>query len=158
MILVLALGSAKGQNTMEKAKALMESGNENQALEMLDAMQSQEPEYLNLLGEIWLKKGNSEKAVTYFEQAKDKLERTGSADRRLLGQTYNNIAVALWSQGKNSQALQYHQVALQNRETLKDPRKLLHHSTTLVWFIVICNRILHWSTMKEQKLFMSKWD
>ncbi|MCB0505326.1 MAG: CHAT domain-containing protein [Cyclobacteriaceae bacterium] len=124
LILVLALGSAKGQNTMEKAKALMESGNENQALEMLDAMQSQEPEYLNLLGEIWLKKGNSEKAVTYFEQAKDKLERTGSADRRLLGQTYNNIAVALWSQGKNSQALQYHQVALQNRETLKDPREI----------------------------------
>lgn len=100
----------------------MEAGKENEALKMLEGMNSSNPTYLNLLGEVWLKKGNSEKAVSYFEQAKEKLEANNTTDNRLIGQTYNNIAVALWSQGKSSQALQYHQIALQKREALNDPQ------------------------------------
>lgn len=119
-ILVLAFVVAKAQEPMDKAKELMGAGKENEALEMLEGMNNSDPNYLNLLGEVWLKKGNSEKAVSYFEQAKEKLETTNSTDNRLLGQTYNNIAVALWSQGKSSQALQYHQIALQKREGLND--------------------------------------
>ena len=112
------------QNTLKEAKSLMDSGDENKALEMLEAMQSTEPSYYNLMGEVWLTKGNSEKAISYFERAKDKLEKERSKDNRLLAQTYNNIAVALWSQGKSSQALQYHQIALQKRETLNDPQEV----------------------------------
>lgn len=111
-----------GQSSIDKAKKLLTSGNENSALELLDKnVDAGNPIYFNLLGEIWLKKGNGEKAIEYFEKAKELVEANSDPNPSVLGQTYNNIAVALWSMGKSSQALQYHQVALQNREKLDNP-------------------------------------
>ena len=110
------------QSYIEEARLLSENGNENGALEILAKnADDQNPSYLNLMGEIWLKKGNGEKALEYFEKAKTIIEDIDNSNVRILGKTYNNIAVALWSMGKSSQALQYHQVALQNREKLNDP-------------------------------------
>ena len=110
------------QNTIEKAQNFLDKGNENKALELLEKSNvTKDPYYLNLLGNVWLKKGNGEKALEYFENAKTVAEENGEINIRLLGKTYNNIAVALWSMGKSSQALQYHQVALQNREKLNEP-------------------------------------
>ncbi len=111
-----------GQSVLEQAQTQLDNGDENKALELLKKSKKDEnPYYLNLLGEIWLKKGNGEKALDYFEKAQKLEEKEENTDPRLLGKTYNNIALALWSMGKNSQALQYHQVALQNREKLNDP-------------------------------------
>lgn len=114
--------SLRAQDTLEKAQNLLSMGEETQALALLEEhVEKENPNYLNLLGEVWLKKGNGEKALKYFEQAKDIVESEGSSSYLLIGKTYNNIAVALWSMGKSSQALQYHQVALQYREKLNVP-------------------------------------
>jgi len=110
------------QNFIEEAESYLNNGNENKALELLEKNRGhQNPDYLNLLGEIWLKKGNAEKALRNFEEAKTIIEKNDADNNRVLGKTYNNIAVTLWSMGKSSQALQYHQVALQYRERLNDP-------------------------------------
>ncbi|MCF6351643.1 MAG: CHAT domain-containing protein [Cyclobacteriaceae bacterium] len=111
-----------GQSVLEQAQTQLDNGDENKALELLEkGKQKETPYYLNLVGEIWLKKGNGEKALDYFKKAQRLEEKEENTDPRLLGKTYNNIALALWSMGKNTQALQYHQVALQNREKLNDP-------------------------------------
>lgn len=121
VLILFTFSIGLAQQSLDDARKIMNEGDENKALEMLEGMKADTPEYFNLLGEVWLTKGNSEKAVTFFEKAKDKLEADNSQNNKLLGKTYNNIAVALWSQGKSSQALQYHQVALQKREKLNDP-------------------------------------
>lgn len=122
ILITSSSASVFAQNTVEEAQKLLTNGDENRALELLKKSNEPEsPTYFNLLGEIWLKKGNGEKALEYFEKAKNIAEEKGKSDTRLLGKTYNNIAVALWSMGKSSQALQYHQVALQNREKLNEP-------------------------------------
>ncbi len=111
-----------GQPTLEQAQSLLNSGNENKALEVLEKVNEiNNPVYLNLLGKIWLKKGSSKKAIEFFEKAKAIVEKTDSGNNKLLGETYNNIAVALWSMGKSSQSLQYHQVALLKRKQLNNP-------------------------------------
>lgn len=123
-LILIASSSARvfAQNTVEEAQKLLTNGDENKALELLENNnESENPIYFNLFGEIWLKKGNGEKALEYFEKAKNIAEEKGKSDTRLLGKTYNNIAVALWSMGKSSQALQYHQVALQYREKINEP-------------------------------------
>ncbi len=125
ILLLLLLGfsiASWGQTIIEQAQTQLDNGDENKALELLEKdRQKETPYYLNLVGEIWLKKGNGEKALDYFEKAQRLEEKEENTDPRLLGKTYNNIALALWSMGKNAQALQYHQVALQNREKLNDP-------------------------------------
>ncbi len=110
------------QSKLNQAQTALDGGDENKALSLLE--QNEETgnaNYFNLLGQIWLKKGNGEKALNNFKKAKNIIESASITDARLLGDTYNNIAVALWSMGKSSQALQYHQVALQNREKLNEP-------------------------------------
>ncbi len=123
--LLLLIGltfSSHAQSVLEQAQTALNNGDENKALLLLEGKkQETRPAYLNLLGQVWLKKGSGEKALNYFQKAKDIIELKDDKDSRALGETYNNIAVALWSMGKSSQALQYHQVALQNREKLGEP-------------------------------------
>jgi CHAT domain-containing protein/Tfp pilus assembly protein PilF len=110
------------QTSLKEAQKHLDTGNENKALQVLEnSNEIENPNFLNLLGEVWLKKGNGEKAIEYFEKAKALIEKEDPNNNRLLGKSYNNIAVTLWSMGKSSQALQYHQVALQYREKLNDP-------------------------------------
>ncbi len=110
------------QSSIEEAQEFLSTGNENKALEILEKLNDQtNPTYLNLLGQVWLKKGNAEKAIEIFEEAKAIIEKNDPSNGRALGDTYNNIAVTLWSMGKSSQALQYHQVALHKREKLDEP-------------------------------------
>jgi len=125
IIVLLTIGFTStllAQSVLEKAQTALDAGDENKALTLLEQdKETSNANYFNLLGQVWLKKGNGEKALQNFEKAKNIIESTSTTDARLLGDTYNNIAVALWSMGKSSQALQYHQVALQNREKLNDP-------------------------------------
>ncbi len=124
VVLVILCSSiaSSAQTSIKKAQEYLNKGDENKALEVLEKSSGvNNPTYLNLLGEVWLKKGNAEKALQNFEKAKDIIEREDSNNNHLLGKTYNNIAVTLWSMGKSSQALQYHQVALQYRENLNEP-------------------------------------
>ncbi len=125
IIILLAFGvSSMGhaQSFLDQAQNALDKGDENKALSILETNKTEEDaDYLNLLGQVWLKKGNGEKALSFFEKAQNIAEAKGGSDPRLLGLTYNNIAVALWSMGKSSQALQYHRVALQNREKLNAP-------------------------------------
>ncbi len=125
IIILLTIGLTSGllaQAILDKAQMALDAGDENKALALLEQnKEAGNAGYFNLLGETWLKKGNGEKALHNFEKAKNIIESTSTTNTRLLGDTYNNIAVALWSMGKSSQALQYHQVALQNREKLNEP-------------------------------------
>lgn len=128
LVFVLFCGTSLislAQNEQELAQQYLDKGDENKALEILEkSKNNDDPSYLNLLGGIWLKKGNGEKALQYFEKAQVIIEAKGVSNNSELGNTYNNIAVALWSMGKSSQALQYHQVALHNREKLNEPLKV----------------------------------
>jgi len=125
IIVLLTIGltyTLLAQSVLEKAQTALDAGDENKALTLLEQNgETGNTNYFNLLGEVWLKKGNGEKALQNFDKAKNIIESTSITDARLLGDTYNNIAVALWSMGKSTQALQYHRVALQNREKLDEP-------------------------------------
>ena len=125
LVVMLVLSSPLtifAQKPVEEAQDYLNKGNENKALEILiKNKEDGNPTYLNLLGQVWLKKGNAEKALQNFENAKEIIEKEDPNNNRLLGKTFNNIAVTLWSMGKSSQSLQYHQVALQYREKLNDP-------------------------------------
>ncbi len=120
VLLSMATWHVQGQSITTQASALVAQGRIAEAIELLT--NSKEPKnatYFNTLGNAWLQKGNSEKALSFFEQARTISETTSNQTQ--LAQAYNNIAVALWSQGKSTEALQYHQVALQKRQDLKKP-------------------------------------
>lgn len=122
LLSITLISNVLAQSVLDQAQKALDNGDENKSLALLIQYDDEEnANYFNLLGQVWLKKGNGEKALTFFKKAKVIAEENGDKDARLLGDTYNNIAVALWSMGKSSQALQYHQVALQNREKLHDP-------------------------------------
>ncbi len=125
IIALLTIGftsTLMAQSVLEKAQAALDKSDENKAMFLLEKYEeTNNTSYLNLMGLIWLKKGNGEKALNYFEKAKDIIELKDDKDVKTLGKTYSNIALALWSLGKSSQALQYHLVALQNRELLNEP-------------------------------------
>ncbi len=125
LFFIFVLGATSNilaQTVLNQAQIAFDNGDENTALTLLESKNKETSAYyFNLLGQVWLKKGNGEKALNYFEKAKGIIESKDDKDIKALGETYNNIAVALWSMGKSSQALQYHQVALQNRELLNEP-------------------------------------
>lgn len=122
LLIVGSYGRTYAQIRIEKAREYLLQGNENRALEILEQSENNNTAaYLNLLGEVWLKKGDADKAFEKFETAKTIIERDDPGNERQLGETYNNMAVTLWAMGKSSQALQFHQVALQKREQLNEP-------------------------------------
>lgn len=110
---------ARGQSCDEIAQ-LLDAGKLIEASSIAESnLKSESASCLNLVGEVYLRKGFSEKALELFEaaliQAKD------SADKAT---SLNKIALAAWSLGDNNKALDYMVPALALRQKLGNKNNL----------------------------------
>jgi CHAT domain-containing protein len=115
---VINSGYSQDYSTIE---ALISSGQENQALVLLEEIEDKNNiAYLNLVGEANMRKGLYDKALEAFEKAEYLQETNPDHDKLMLAETYSYIAVIHYTTGNNQLALQYHFKALDLRKVAND--------------------------------------
>lgn len=103
---------------LDKIAKLVHDGNEDEAITALEDFEEQNNiQYLNLLGEAYLRKGLYEEAKANLEKAEYLQEVNPDHDKLALADTYSFIALLHYTTGNNQLALQYHFKALDLRQT-----------------------------------------
>ncbi|WP_185152873.1 CHAT domain-containing protein [Fulvivirga aurantia] len=112
LTLLFVLQSATAQQC-EKLDALIEAGKLLEAASLVSQFEADKSNSLclNQIGEYHLRKGQTDKALLYFERALD-LANNESGKAEAL----NKIALASWSAGDNNKALNHMLLALEIRE------------------------------------------
>jgi len=111
--LFLVVGSsAYAQDNCSQLSQLLSTGNVVKAAELADqlSIDGTNAQCLNHAGEAYLRKGQTTKALSYFEHALAK-----ASNNEVKANSLNKIALAAWSTGDNSKALEHMLLALELR-------------------------------------------
>jgi CHAT domain-containing protein/Flp pilus assembly protein TadD len=100
-------------------QALSEAENvEEFGLKKLAPNNSQEAEWYNLMGEIYLNKGRNDLALDNFNSSLNIYQKTAAKNRTEVAQCLGNIGLVHWNTGKKELALEHHLQALSIRQSL----------------------------------------
>ena len=117
----LLIGGPAFAQDYEAISELIHQGKEDEAIKLLkETNASNEIEYLNLLGEAFLRKGLYEEALLNLEKAEYLQETNPDHNKLQLAQTYSFIALLHDNTGNKQSSLQYHFKALDLRQDEDD--------------------------------------
>ena len=120
LFLTLPVLSSVGQDYDALAQKIHD-GKEDEAIAILQKVEDKNSiNYLNLLGEAYLRKGLYEEARETFEKAEYLQETKADHDELQLADTYGFIANLHYATGNNQLSLQYHFKALDLRQKAND--------------------------------------
>lgn len=112
-----------GQNDLQTFRNLLEKGNLEEAIELSQKLEKSvvkesisQAQFWNLEAELWLKKGQNEKALDKAQNSLNLYESKFSEKEKEVAKVYNNLGLIYWNTRNQQLALEYLSKALDIRQ------------------------------------------